>query len=344
MAKPKILRLAAGGAALAVLSALDLALMWAVLSYSAYAFGPLGFFLLLGVRAALSALGALVHLLGAPPQVAGAKRAFLPFATAMHFFVPVVGFGGMALVLRVGLGAQRAPESSGWTAFAFEGDPIGKRVTSSKRRMVSSADLEEILRSPHSSPEKRFRTVLQTRHLPLKQAIGLLKLALKDTSDEVRLFAFSRLERFRNDLETQSRELTEKLSAADVRGKPLIHLRLAEAYWEIAYLGLAEGAVLAHALQNAQDNADAACRLRPGSAPAEFLAGRIALLKREYEGAFSAFERATRAGYMRVKALPYMAECAFHQQRFDLVRTMLQEVSASGREGAQFQDVVEFWR
>jgi len=336
------------GAALAAFSALDLALIWAALAYSASVMGPFGFVVILVVRFALSALGSLVHLVGAPPQLAsasaGSKRAFVLLATLMHFFIPVVSFIGMALVLRVGLAKKRVTESVGWTTFAFEGEGTAIPKRPAARRMVSPSDLEEVLRSTQASPNKRFQSVLQVRHVPHKQGIALLKLALKDTSDEVRLFAFSRLERFRNDLETQSRELTEKLAVADIRGKPILHLRLAEAYWEIAYLGLAEGAVLAHALKNAQDNAEAACRLRPGSAPAEFLSGRISLLKKEYGGALQAFERAIRAGYMRIKALPYMAECAFHQQRYDEVRTMLHEVSASGREGAQFQSVVEFWR
>ncbi|WP_394836738.1 hypothetical protein LVJ94_07500 [Pendulispora rubella] len=327
-------------ATLAAFSVLDLALIGAAL---AYPFLTFMFVALLAVRGALSALGSVVHLLGAPHQVSAAKVPFLLFATLMHFFIPVVGFVGMSAVLRLGLGAQRVEEAPSWTSFSFEGEVLPKRG-SLKQRSITPAALEDLLRSQRTTAEKRFQTVLQIRHLPQKQGISLLKLALKDSSDEVRLFAFSRLERFRNDLEMQSRELTEKLTITDGPGKPLLHLRLAEAYWEIAYLGLAEGAVLAHALKNAQDHATTACKLRPGSAPAEFLSGRIALLQKDYGDAFGAFERAVHAGYTRLKALPYMAECAFHQQRYDDVRTMLHEVESSGREAAQFQSVVEFWR
>ncbi|HWL87160.1 MAG TPA: hypothetical protein VNO21_15250 [Polyangiaceae bacterium] len=339
----------------AFVASLDLVLLWSALSPSPTSLmdrGGLGwgsreslllFAVLLLVHAALSAFGAALHLLSAPPQVTRARAYFFLLATLFHFFIPVIGFLGMTLVMHLGLSARRALAPADWASFSFEGDAIGKRAPP-KRRTITVSSIEETLRSAVASPEKRFHAVLQTRHLPQKQAISLLKLALKDTSDEVRLFAFSRLERFRNDLETQSRDLSEKLSEADEGAKALLHLRLAETYWEIAYLGLAEGAVREHALKSAQDNAEAACKLRPGSAPAEFLSGRVSLVQKKYGDALTAFERAVHAGTTRLKALPYMAECAFHQKRYDEVRAMLHEVAASGQEAVGFQSVVEFWR
>lgn len=331
----------ASGGALAVLSALDLVVTWVMLTRE---LGTGLFAALLLGRAALALAGSFPQLVLAPPAVKEARRSFVPFAALFHFFVPVVGFAGMALVLRAGLAGRSAAEATPWQTFAFEED-VGARTATIRHRASSPAKLADILRtrSPQTA-EKRFQAVLQTRHLPLKQGISMLKMALKDPSDEVRLYAFSRLERLRNDLETQTRELTEMLGGAPEDGKALVHLRLAEAYWEIAYLGLAEGAVLAHALKEAHAHAAAACKLRPESAPAEFLMGRVLLHQREYSWALAAFERAIYAGYARTKALPYMAECAFRQRRYAVVRTMLRELDASGREALGFQSVVEFWQ
>ena len=83
--------------------------------------------------------------------------------------------------------------------------------------------------------EHRFQTLLLTRFLPPRQAILVLKLALKDPSDEVRLFAFSRIERFRSSIESNIKALEQaRIAGGDDAAR--VVLRLAENHWELAYL------------------------------------------------------------------------------------------------------------
>jgi hypothetical protein len=149
----------------------------------------------------------------------------------------------------------------------------------------------------------------------------------------------------RDDLETQIKTMTASLaSAADDEERARLHLRLAQCSWELGYLGLAEGAVLDHALRSAHLHAATATELMPRHAAAEFFLGRILLHMRDPERASIAFERAMAAGYPRVKVLPFLAECAFQHRDFAGVRGLLRELDSSSPENLFFRPVMEFWR
>jgi hypothetical protein len=175
--------------------------------------------------------------------------------------------------------------------------------------------------------------------------VRLLKRALKDPADEVRLYAFSRLERMRAQLESDIGQLMASLDeAAEAEAIARTHLRVAEAHWELAYLALAEGAALAHALDEARLHATSACTYpRRGNGPAEFLLGRVLLAQDRYAEALAAFQRAEHAGFARTRLLPYFAECAFHVRRWDDVRARVAAL-ARANPPAYLRPVVEFWR
>jgi tetratricopeptide (TPR) repeat protein len=217
--------------------------------------------------------------------------------------------------------------------------------TAAKRPVVSGSKIAALLqeRAPEHA-ERRFQAILLVKHLPANQQVEVLKIALKDASDEVRLFAFSRIEKFRADLEGKIKTFSIDLEKAEERDKALLHLRLAESFHEIAYLKLAEGAVLDHALDQALQHALEAKRLQPTSGPAEYLLGRILLRKGDYDRAVQSFQGAVRLYYPRTKVIPYLAECAFRQKRYDAVRAMLGEMGRATRGTSVLQPLVDFWR
>ena len=56
------------------------------------------------------------------------------------------------------------------------------------------------------------------------------------------------------------------------------------------------------------------------------------------------FQSAVREHYPRAKVLPYMAECAFRQRRFDVMQSMLRELSRVAGDANPIESLVEFWR
>lgn len=292
----------------------------------------------------VSILAALAVAIEPPKSALRSREWFFVFAYVLAFFVPVIGALGLQLVVRQGLNAKPRGADDPWTSLEIDED-LANHPIAVKRRGVSAAKLSSILgrRAPEEA-ERRFQAILMVKHLPAREQVQVLKFALKDSSDEVRLFAFSRIEKFRSDLEARIKQFSTDLETAQPDDRALLHLRLAESFHEIAYLQLAEGAVLTHALEQAHTNAAAAKELRPESAPADYLLGRILLRMGHYDRSIQAFQSAVRQHYPRAKILPYMAECAFRQRRYDVVRTMLKELTRISRDATSVQNLIEFWR
>lgn len=295
--------------------------------------------LLVAIATGVSLQDAAPSFLAARPLEVGLTTGLLAFA------MPVVGPLGVAVVVMAGLAPPRKESAEPWVVFDFDASSF-ERPRAHRRRAVSAAAISEALRqrTPETA-ELRFQVVLATRQLPPKVGVSLLQLAQSDPSDEVRLFAFSRLERMRDELETQTKTMTEALAgAAETDERARLHLRLAQCYWELGYLGLAEGAVLDHALQSAHLHAATATELLPQHGAAEFFLGRILVHMRDPTRATVAFERAISSGYPRVKVLPFLADCAFQHRDFAGVRGLLRELDASSPENLFFRPVMEFWR
>jgi polysaccharide biosynthesis protein PelE len=292
----------------------------------------------------VSVLAAAALQLDAPPSAVRARGSFFVFCHALAFFVPVAGPLGLQLVVRYGLAAKAKDAGDAWTSLDIDEELAGQSIAV-KRSGISASKIASILgrRAPEEA-ERRFQAILQVKHLPAKEQVHVLKFALKDSSDEVRLFAFSRIEKFRSDLEARIKQFSTDLETAQPEERALLHLRLAESFHEIAYLSLAEGAVLTHALEQAHKNAQTAKELRPESGPADYLLGRILLRMGEYDRSIQSFQSAVRQHYPRAKIIPYMAECAFRQRRFDVVRTMLKEMTRVAGDASSVQTLVEFWR
>lgn len=283
-----------------------------------------------------------------PPFVRASRRAAIGTCALIATFIPAIGVVGMFLAIRYGLTEPRPLSREPWVVFdaghAADESPHAPRRA--RRRGASAVDIRATLRQRSADTVAlRFQAVLAIQKLPPKVGVPLLKVAQSDPADEVRLYAFSRLERMRDGLEKQVKELLGFLEAAGQQQEEgaRLHLRLAHSYFELGYLGLAEGAVLDHALRSAHRHAAIACELMPNNAPAEFFLGRVLIQLRDPDRAAIAFGRAIGAGYPRVKLLPWLAECSFYERDFESVRGLLRELESASPENVFFQAVSDFW-
>lgn len=325
--------LATGIGALCV-TTLDLASLLPLIVPSSPPAQPPSLALLLLLHAACALATAALLPWAAPRFLRRTAGELQVFAACLTFFLPVVGPLGVLAILRSGSTEPREPTREPWVTHgrADALEERRRRSVCAHRRGASAADVRSALsrRAPESAGE-RFRAVLATRHLPPKIAVGLLKVAQRDPTEEVRLYAFSRLEGMRDEIEERIDRLDAALGAAgDEDDAARIELRLAESYWELGRSGLVEGAVLDHALSCARRHATSA-RERGARPAAEFFLGKILLELREPGAAAAAFEAALEAGYPRRSVLSHLAECAFRQKDFASVRSSLSEVEAASR-------------
>jgi tetratricopeptide (TPR) repeat protein len=303
--------------------------------------GPAGAVLVFHAGLAMYSAAILVAWLS--PRTARESFALAAFAMALVFFIPAIGPVGLYAVVRLSSsGADRTEDP--WLRLkldleALEADPPSRGNSSVAALATVLADLR-----PENS-QRRFGALLRLAHVPRRAGIQLLKTALKDPVEEVRLFAFSRMERIRTELDQALKSFRESLDAAsDDATREHMHLRLAETYWEYVYLGLAEGAMLDHALRSAVEQIDASKELGKNVASASFLHGRILLSRLQELDAAKEFERAARLGYPATKVLPYLAECAFRSRDYAGVRSHLRRLEAICHGHAPLARVREYWQ
>jgi tetratricopeptide (TPR) repeat protein len=261
------------------------------------------------------------------------------------FFIPGLGPLGLAAAQIVGLGTQRRWKAQRWVLLDDAPELLGNRTRHKRARRHLTAKAMAATQRDRAAGrgEQRVEDMLRASRLGGRPAVLLLKLALKDPIEEVRLFAFSRLERLRDEFADNIRALRETLEMEEGPARARTHLQLAQAHWEFVYLGLGDGAAAERALDTAEDHARRAAELEGNHSATEFLLGRILLAKGNADDAEAAFVMAERAGYPRARVVPYLAECAFVGRRFDDVRTHLRELHAPGTP-LFLKPIIEFWQ
>ncbi len=235
------------------------------------------------------------------------------FLFSLAFFVPLIGAVGVAAAVFPALYLPRQRGEQAWQAMGVPGLPFRPKE---KRldMMFSDGGLQDVLRHA-PDPNQRLTAIFATRRMPGKEAIPILKLALRDPADDVRLLAYSMLDQKESRINQRIEAALGRLAGATPARRGALQGTLARWYWELAYLGLAQGSVLEHILEQAREHTDQALRGAP-SADLHLLAGRIALEQGRLEDAGRALQAAEEAGIDSAQLAPFRAEVAFFQRRY----------------------------
>lgn len=318
----------------AILGSATAAVMELFGAYWLYAGAPWAAAILHVIAALLAAATAVL----APPAGYSQRAATTGLLVAgMTLFLPVLGLCLMAGLVIMLYFPRPAPRLS-WHSTDIPELPV-QPVMVSGRLSYGEGGLMDVLRHAVRD-EKRLNAIMAVRQLPRREAVPILQVALRDRSDDVRLFAYSMLDRFESEINGDINAQRQRLKGL---GRHLrVHARLAALYWELAYLGLAQGGVRQHVLNEAREHAQR--RLAAGEEPAtRLLLGRVLLALGRLDEAEQALRSAVYAGMDPGEVAPYRAEIAFRQRRFDEVPRMLSQVPDGGRREPVLAQVVTLW-
>lgn len=210
--------------------------------------------------------------------------------------------------------------------------------------LAGEKSLIDIIQS-NAPVEHRIAAVMALRQLPTRTAVPILRVALRDPSDDVRLLAYAMLDRRDAALHGRIQHHEAELERDDLSPaeRATAHRALARLHWELSYCGLATGAVATRALDSARDHARAVLDAEDDRGIL-FLLGRILLRQGELRAAEHVLLEAREQGIDDSSVRPFLAEIAFLERRFQHVRTHLQ---AGGRNGEQRPGIVShvgrFW-
>jgi hypothetical protein len=205
-------------------------------------------------------------------------------------------------------------------------------------------DLLERLKTPTVADAERLKALLGTQNLPPRQANEILREALRDSADDIRLVAYGMLYQREKQLATQIDEELKRLK--DVRDEQLRFMalsHLAHLYWEQIYQGLVQGDMRKLAFERAVSYAQEAVTFRPREGGLWILLGQLHLRLAQLDTARTAFTQAITAGLPAFRVVPYLAEVAYREGDFAEVQCLLRSTPGLV-EVASLAPVIQFWQ
>lgn len=281
----------------------------------------------------------LVLLLLLPSRYRGRTLLTALFLFTLQFAIPFLGSLGVFTGVLLALYLPRTVHDTPWQEVGIPELPF-QPVNMDQQIIYSEGGLRQILHEA-GSIDKRLKALLATRQMAERDAVELLREALKDPADDVRLLAYSMLEQKEEALINQARRLHIALDDPDSENPSRLQRRLAQVWWETAYLGLAQGGLRSYYL-------DSARRLLMGLTDSVaihsdwLLLGRVELALGNITGARRAFDHALDRGAPQELILPYQAEVAFLERDFQRVRFCLARLTHF-RPPQNVRAVIEGW-
>lgn len=251
--------------------------------------------------AALLATEGLCALL--PARLRGGARA--PAVTfVLAFGLPVVGLVGLSLLWST-LARRHVPPPAPRVVEI----PLPPLPVMPPEAPASQPPVAGVIQRARDAT-RRLDAVLATRRLRDRQALPLLRRALRDADDEVRLLAYALIQQREQTLDHELRAATARLETAPATEAPRWHRRIAALEHELVWTGLAQGDARRHLLESASRHADKARGKAPDPS-LELLRGRIALALGAFDEAREALDASAAAGLPERVVAPYLAELAF---------------------------------
>lgn len=256
------------------------------------------------------------------------------FIFTIAFSMPLVGMLGLGSVFLIALYSPQKKNLILWQRSEFLDLPLSPE--SVEQGQFGTAALRDILLF-NPSDERRLIAVNACRFLPEKNAIPLLILALKDTVDDVRLLAYTTIEkiefRINQDIEKSKKQLEKQPGPEKAN-------QIAQLYWELCYLGLADGALKEHYLQQAKQYLLKAESQQP-MVRSQLLLGRVLLALNDFTQAKAYLLQAQKSGLLIKQVAPYLAEVAFAQNNLSEVQQYLKYLPI--QQGDHLSEIREYW-
>ena len=244
------------------------------------------------------------------------------FFFAVVFYLPVFGLIGLILAIPVLM-----------TLSLKESGRLDSFVRVSKIRELPSEVGVTVGQpiNPHSlldlyssrNPERRLQAVYATLKLKDRDAIPLLRMALGDAVDDIRLLAYALLDRKEYRLSKHIEQAKQDVEKQEGVGKKQVYRQIANDYWELAHLGLVQGEAKNYVLGMANKYTELGLGYAPEDSGLLFQYAQILLRLGKYQEALEEFKKAEMLGMEFICLQTYYAEIAFYTRRYYEVKRLM---------------------
>ncbi|GJH32787.1 sugar ABC transporter permease [Paraburkholderia hospita] len=210
------------------------------------------------------------------------------------------------------------------------------------------ARLKAELQNSEAGTSFRMTALLAMQTMPARTVSPLLQGMLADPLDDIRLLAYGILD---NREKALTQQILVERPKLDVKLHPELsdaerahaNRTLAQLYSELIYENLVTGDVYRNAADQADGFAAAALEHDPNDAALWRLRGRLAIARRDLDGADAMLQRAIDCGFPRERMLPWLAETAYLRRDFARVRKLLAEMDNRAATPT-LAAVLDFWK
>lgn len=263
------------------------------------------------------------------------KESSMGFLFIFNFLLPIIGILGTLGSLMIALHLPRKVSNISWQA--HEDNPLPKKMQDTPVEHLGVGALREILLYD-GDPERHLLAITAIRNLPNKYAVPLLQLAMKDLSDDVRLQAYASLERIEKEINESISLLRKQFEHKATAHKAY---EIAQQYWELCYLGIAEGVLFQHYLKQAEQNLIQANKIQE-SASSNLLLARVLLKQKRPLDAIQVLNKAQNQGAITKQVAPYLAEAAYMIGNYREVRQFV--TYFPDQQGELLSQIREYWK
>lgn len=288
--------------------------------------GDADLMLYLTAHGGASALLALFSYAFLPPGYRVPRLPILLLLFALIFFIPVLGFvGALATILAVPFLPQLTAAAKFRSVRLPDLDPH-ERIGGMGFRQPG---MRGFLANSQAPVPMRLRALVALSNVPTRLASPLLRDLLADPAEDLRLLAYGMLDGQEKKLNAAIHaELQAWRDAPDEAARAAAAGRLAALYWELIYQGLVQGDLKRHACQQGLKYSGEALAARRDDAALHFLHGRLLHEDQRPDEARAAYRQALALGLPASRVIPYLAELAYDEGRFDEVRSLLAALRA----------------
>lgn len=309
--------------------------------YSALAAGSGADSILLACLAFQAGLGALLAVAAVrflPQARAESRRPLALLLFGVGYAVPVLGFLGVLAGIFLSHFFRTQDRKKSLRILDIPELDSRQRLATGLR----AAGLRSFLSNEEAPVATRLRALVALQNISGRVATPLLRNALADPSEDIRLLAYGLLD-------SQEKRINRAIHAQSIRlaaapeGSPQ-HVaaarRLSGLYWELVYQRLVQGDLRLHALQQSLHYTRLALVRDPLDAALLLHQGRLAQKLGDLEGARSFYGRALSLGLPETRVVPYLAEAAYRLGDYETVRSLLSGVD---RWCFRLRPVADYW-
>jgi tetratricopeptide (TPR) repeat protein len=315
----KAFRVLHRGSLLALALGLETAALWLILDHSLYERNLMaaGF-----CHFTASAVAGYIFPRIIIPDQYESQRATGVFFFALVFYLPVLGLMGLVLgiPLIAGWSSKRSQNSDSSVRVNKIRD-LPSEVAATHGHPVNSHGLHDLYQS--RDPSKRLQAVYATLKLEDRDAIPLLRVALGDATDDIRLLAYALLDRKEYRLSKRIEQAKRDIEKQEDSGKKQLYRQVANDYWELAHLGLVQGEAKNYVLGMAYKYIELGLVYSPEDSGLLFQYAQILLRLGKYQEALQEFKKAEMLGIEFICLQTYYAEIAFYTRRYFEVKQLM---------------------